>query len=128
MRLEQLHRDPHAHATTLEYPDFLLRLIEDSLEEADDNDVLLSSYVNTSELLSELCSSVYEGIEEHWNDMDRLTSRAVLDTKNVSLGDINGMVSSRIPGEIKTYRSADFVENNDLRLKFRLRFDIPRNF
>ncbi len=114
MRLEQLGRDPHADPTTLEYPDFLLRLGEGRLEETGDNDVLLPSYVNTSETLSELCSSVFESIEEHWNDTDWLTSRAVLVTKNVKLGDINEMVGSRIPGEIKTYRSADSVENNDL--------------
>ncbi len=77
------------------------------------NDVQLPSYVNTSGTLSELCSSLSQDIEQHWSDPDWLTSRAVLVTKNVKLEEINEMVASRIPGELKTFKSADFVQNHD---------------
>ncbi len=126
MRLELLLRDHHADPTTLEHPDFLLRLGEGRLEETDDNDVFLPSYVNTSETLSELCSALFEGIEEHWNDTDCLTSRAVLVTKNIKLGDINEIVGFRIPGEIKTYPSADSVGNNDLQAQVSAEIRYPQ--
>ena len=114
MRLEQLRNDPQAHSSTLQSPDFLLRVGEGRLEETSDNDVLLPSYVSTSETLSELCNSVFEGIEENWDNTEWLTSRAILVTKNAELNGINEMVGSRIPGEPKTFRSADSFENNDL--------------
>ncbi len=77
------------------------------------NDVQLPSYGNTSGKLSDLCSSVFQDIEQHWSDPDRLTSRAVLVTKNVKLEEINEMVGSRIPGKLKTLESADSVQNHD---------------
>ena len=77
------------------------------------NDVQLPSYVNTSGTLSELCSSVSQDIEQHWSDLDWLTSRAVLVTKNVKFEEINEMVGSRIPGELKMFKSSDSVQNHD---------------
>ncbi len=114
IRREQLRTDLPADPSTLRYPDFLLRLGEGRLEETDDNHVLLLYYVNTSATLLENCSSVFEGIEEHWNDTGWLASRTVPVTKNFTLGDIDEMFVSRIPGEIKAYQIADSVENNNL--------------
>ncbi len=70
MRLEQLPNDPQAHPSTLRYPDFLLRVCEGRLEEMSDNDILLPSYVNTSETLSMLRNSVFKGIEENWDNKE----------------------------------------------------------
>ena len=87
---------------------------EGRLEETSDIDVLLPSYVNTSETLSELCDYIFRGIEEHWDYIEWLTSRAVLVSKNVKLSDIDEIVGSRIPSEPKIFRSADSVENTGL--------------
>ncbi len=64
------------------------------------NDVQVPSYINTSGALSELCSSVFQDIEQHW-------------TKNVKLEEINEIVGSRITGELKTFKSADSIQNHD---------------
>ena len=121
MRLEQLRNDPLAYPSTLQYPCF-----ERRLEETNDNGVLLPSYVSTSETFSELCNSVFKGINENRDNTEWLTSRAVLVTKNVKLNDINEMVGSRIPGEPKTFRSADSVENNDLQAQFSAEIRYPQ--
>ncbi len=113
MRLQQLRNDPNADPSALQFPEFLLSLGERRLVQNDMNDVQVSSYINTSGTLSELCSSLFQDIEQHWSDIDWLASRAVLVTKNVKLEEVNEMVGSRIPGELKTFKSADSVQNRD---------------
>lgn len=44
---------------------------------------------------------------------DWLTGRAILKTKNVEPGEINQINGASIPGEVRTFTSADTVENED---------------
>ncbi len=49
-------------------------------------------------------------------------------TKNGKLDDINEMVDSSIPDEIRTHRSADSVMNDDFQFYVSATFGMPTNF
>ncbi len=76
---------------------FVLLVDEGRVEVTNDNNVLIPSSVNTSEIFFGLCLPVFEGIEECLYDTDILTSRAVLVLENIKLGDIDEIFDSHIP-------------------------------
>ena len=56
---------------------------------------------------------MFDGIGLHHADTEWLSDRAVITTKNVYLEEINTIVGAWIPGELKVFKSHDYVQADD---------------
>jgi len=113
MRLNALRQDPNADAQALQFPSYLLQVGEGRVPDTEAERVLLPSSIHSFDSIRSLCYRVFEGIQENYTNDEWLTGRAVLTTKNVNLDPINTIVGAMLPGNYRTYLSADKVENED---------------
>lgn len=56
---------------------------------------------------------VFDGLGLHYADTGWISSRAVITTKNVHLEEINGIVGAMLPGELRVYKSHNYVQAED---------------
>ena len=114
MRLAELRADPNADPEALEFPEFLLKVGEGRDLSADAlGRIDLPSSVHKSDNIRELCHRVFEGLGLHYADTEWISQRAVITTKNFHLEEINTIVGAMIPGELRLYKSHDYVEAED---------------
>ncbi|XP_054091709.1 ATP-dependent DNA helicase PIF1-like [Zeugodacus cucurbitae] len=60
-----------------------------------------------------LISSVYPNIAQNYGNYDWLSTRAILAAKNMDVNDLNWTIQNQIPGDLRSYKSIDRVENED---------------
>ena len=63
--------------------------------------------------IRELCHRLFESLGLQYADAEWISQRAVITTKNVHLEEIKAIVGAMIPGELRVYKSHDYVEAED---------------
>lgn len=61
----------------------------------------------------DLITKVYPNIGQNYLNYDWLSERAILAAKNIDVNDLNWTIQNQIPGELRSYKSIDRVENED---------------
>ena len=90
--LKELAEDPNLDLSTLQYPEYLLRVGEGRLEHGENITVEISPSVNAVGSASELIDTVFRELQVKYSDTKWLTSRAILSTKNSRLRALNDEV------------------------------------
>ena len=77
----------------------------------------------------ELNTNVYPNISQNYRNYDWLSARAILAAKNTDVNDLNWTIQNQIPGELRSYKSIDRVENEDEVVNYPVEFlnslDLP---
>lgn len=77
----------------------------------------------------ELITNVYPNIGQNYRNYDWLSARAILAAKNIDVNDLNWTIQNQIPGELRSYKSIDRVENEDEVVNYPVEFlnslDLP---
>lgn len=77
----------------------------------------------------ELISSVYPNIAQNYGNYEWLAARAILAAKNIDVNDLNWTIQNQIPGDLRSYKSIDRVENEDEVVNYPVEFlnslDLP---
>ncbi|CAG8746976.1 15083_t:CDS:1, partial [Acaulospora morrowiae] len=74
---------------------------------------LPSDIVILREQLSDLINFVYSNLVENSGNMNYMVGRAILISKNDKVEKIFDLIMNRLPGEVYTYYSADFIGLKD---------------
>lgn len=61
----------------------------------------------------ELITKVYPNIGQNYRNCDWLSARAILAAKNIDVNDLNWTIQNQIPGELRSYKSIDRIENEE---------------
>lgn len=77
----------------------------------------------------ELITNVYPNIGQIYRNYDWLSARAILAARNTDINDLNWTIQNQIPGELRSYKSIDRVENEDEVINYPVEFlnslDLP---
>ena len=93
MRLQAIENDKEADKEALEYSDFLLKVGEGKLKGTADSLITLPTAVNIVDSIVGLVQSVFQNLEERYNNVGWLTSQA-----NSRLQCINDQVAELFAG------------------------------
>lgn len=105
--------DPNADANPLSFPDFLMALGEGRAPCDRQAQIVLPSPIYIEFDVSRFGRAIFLGNETKYMLDEWLTSRAIPKTKNAELLEINVIVRTYIPAEIKTYTSTGTVESEN---------------
>ena len=110
MRLE-------AHPENLDFASYLIDLGNGQLpihKELGDFKVRIpNESLHSSNDLKDLCTFVFEGIAENYQDASWLCSRAIIASTNANVDHINSIMMEQFPGECRIYKSCDVVTENE---------------
>ncbi len=93
----------------LEYPEFLLKVGEGKVERTTDSLIERPTAVYMVDFATELVQSVFQNLDEQYDDVQWLTSRAILTPTNSRLQSTNNQVVEWFPGTFSHYKSAESV-------------------
>ena len=70
-------------------------------------------YILETQDVHDLCSFVFDGLEQQYNDPQWLCSRAILCPTNQAADEINSHMMDTFPGDHRNYKSADRILDGD---------------
>ncbi len=121
MRVRAMKNDPRADAHAIGYPDYLLKVGEGKVPTAKGSCIEFPKYVNVVHSPQELVTTVLNGLESRFNDVQWLASCAILDPTNSRLHDLNSQIAERFPGKFRTYKRQ--IKCNAIHLIFEMQLN-----
>ncbi len=109
MRLQAIKNAHQADRAFLGYPEFLLKVDEGKVERTTDSLIELPTAVNMIDFATELVQSVFQNLNEQYDDVQWLTSRDILTPTNSHLQSTNNEVAEWLPETFSHYKSAESV-------------------
>ncbi|XP_067933231.1 uncharacterized protein [Watersipora subatra] len=109
----------------------LLRIGEGRLPVfAEDSLVSLDGYDTFMDSTEELQENIYPNLRQRFQDVDWLSERAILCSRNDAAAAINDQLLAQLPGNSKTFTSVDTSLTDDAAVEYLAKFlnslDLPR--
>ncbi len=114
MGLQAIMNSREKDNAVLEYPQFPQKVREWKLERTIDSLIDLSPAVSIVDSATDLVESVFKRLDNNYDDVQWIPSRAILTPKNRRPKSLNNQVAEVFPGAFSYYKSGDSVVRDSL--------------